>query len=189
MNWSVNLCKTGDNNNIDNDDGDNDDSDCCETYNENTVMTIEAVYIIAALIWVLLIVFLTLVKPDYIVLGLLLLPFIIFIINFLCLGSFSAKVEDQMLRGNFLSFGFIVAVVLINWNSPMERQDKTEFFKILIAAFILLMISLVDVWVNGDKLSIVKHIKTSLHTISLSLLALALYLYYTYHKNTDYKFL
>ncbi len=152
-------------------------------YNCNTVTYIQSIYIIAAVLWAFMIYILDLWKSDYIVFFILLLPLIVYIINFLSLGDFTCSMEDQMFKGNFLSFGFIVAVVLINWNSPLGHNNKTEFFKILITAFILLMITLVDIWVNKEKMSIVKHIKTSIHTASLTLLALALYLYYTYHRD------
>lgn len=152
-------------------------------YDCNTVEYIQAVYIIAMLLWVFLIFILDLWKDDILVMLILLLPVVVFTINFISLGNFTCCMEDQMFRSNFLSFAFIVAVVLINWNSPLGDHNKTEFFKLLIVAFILLMLSLIDLWVPKNKMSIVKHIKTSLHTASLALLALALYLYYIYHRD------
>jgi hypothetical protein len=152
-------------------------------YDDRVVSYIQSVYIIASLLWVLLIFILDLWKNDLVVAGILLLPIIVYLINFVSLGEFTCSMEDQMFRGNFLSFGFLVAIILINWNTPLGHHDKTEFFKILIVAFILLMISLLDLWVDQCKMSVVKHIKTALHTASLSLLALALYLYYTYHRD------
>ena len=123
-------------------------------------------------------------KHEYlIVCGILLLPLIVFGINYSNLDEYPLQLENQMLRGNFLSFAFIVAIILINWNSPFDTETRTEFYKILVTAFILLMISLVDLWVGKNKLLIVKHIKTYLHTASLSLLAVALYLYYTYQRD------
>lgn len=156
-----------------------------DRYDDELVKYVQAVYIIASFLWVALILFLGLWKEDYIVLLILLIPFVVFIINFISLGEFTCDLEEEMFRGNFLSFGFLVAIILINWNSPLGHHNKTEFFKILIVAFILLMISLIDVWVPSDKMSIVKHVKTTFHTMSLTLLALALYLYYTYHRDQN----
>ena len=152
-------------------------------YEGRIVENIQAVYIIASLLWITLIYCLNLFKNDYIVWFLLLLPLVVFAINFISVGNFTCHMEDQMLRGNFLSFGFIVAIILINWNSSLDQTERNEFFKLLITAFILLMISLVDIWVDKSSMSVVKHIKTSLHTASLALLALALYLYYSYSTN------
>lgn len=152
-------------------------------YDEELIRYVQTVYILATFLWIALILFLGIWKKDYIVLLILLLPLLVFVINFISLGEFTCNLEGEMFKGNFLSFGFLVAIILINWNSPLGHHNKTEFFKILIVAFILLMISLVDLWVPSDKMSIVKHIKTTLHTMSLTLLALALYLYYTYHRD------
>ena len=162
----------------------NSGKDCDDHYHPDIVVRIQMVYIISVVLWLVLVFFLDLWRKDDIVVWLFLVfPLIIFGINFLSLGEFTCKLEDQMFRGNFLSFGFLVAIILINWNSPLGHHDKTEFFKILIIAFILLMISLVDIWVGEKKMAIVKHIKTALHTASLTLLALSLYLYYTYHRD------
>lgn len=164
------------------------DEEVCDRYIGDIKRNIEYVYIISIIAWIFLVVILKLWKyDDFIIWLILLLPIVVFIINYLSVGGFSCKMEDQMFRGNFLSFAFLVAIVLIHWNNPMGHHDKTEFFKILITAFILLMISLVDLWVDDKKMPVVKHIKTSLQTASLTLLALALYLYYTYQRD-HYKF-
>ena len=161
-----------------------DDNNHCDRYECNIKTNIEYVYIIAAVVWIILTIVLGLWSHnDLIVWIILIIPLIVFVINYLSLGDFSCKTEDQMFRGNFLSFGFIVAIILINWNSPIDNQDKTEFFKIIIVAFVLLMLSLVDLWVGKKRMPVVKHIKTALHTASLTLLALALYLYYTYQRD------
>ena len=154
-----------------------------DRYSYDTIRWIQAIYIIASLLWVILIVVMGLWTEDWIILLILLIPMVVFVINFISLNDFMCSSEDQMFRGNFLSFAFLVAIILINWNTPMGNHDKTEFFKILIVSFILLMISLVDLWVSQENMSVVKHIKTSLTTASLTLLALALYLYYTYHRD------
>lgn len=170
------------------DNHDHENKDICDNYNCDIKTYIEWIYIISAILWIILTVVLGLWSHDDIIVWIiLLLPLVVFAINYLSLGEFSCKMEDQMFRGNFLSFGFLVAIILINWNSPMGHHDKVEFFKILIAAFILLMISLIDLWVGHKKMAIVKHIKTSLHTASLTLLAVGLYLYYTYQRD-HYRF-
>jgi hypothetical protein len=157
------------------------DCDGCNKYCTNTMRSVQSVYIIALLLWILLIIVLGVVKNNYIVLFILLITPVVYIINFVSIPKFTCELEDQMFKGNLLSFAFLVAIVLINWNSPAGAQDKTGFFKILITSFILLMLSLLDLWVDAEHMSIVKHVKTCLQTASLTLLALALYLYYTHH--------
>lgn len=172
MNWKNNLSSD-----------DHLDHNNKDRYDDDTIFYIKMIYIIAAIVWLVLILLLDLWKPDIFVNLILLIPLVVFFINYISVGEFSCCAEAQMFRSNFLSFGFLVAVVLINWNSPIGNHDKVGFFKILIVAFILLMLSLVDLWVPKHKMSIVKHIKTSLQTASLTLLALALYLYYVYHRD------
>jgi ABC-type branched-subunit amino acid transport system permease subunit len=173
-----NICKAGDNSK------DCNTNDCRKHYDGEIANRIRMVYIIGAILWLVLIFFLGLwTKQDIMVWLFLFLPLIVYGINYLSLGEFTCNMEDQMFRGNFLSFGFIVAILLIHWDSPLDNPDGLEFFKILITAFILLMLSLLDIWVGEWKMPIVKHIKTSLHTASLSLLALSLYLYYTYQRD------
>ena len=113
----------------------------------------------------------------------ILLPLVVFAINYANLNNITYETENQMFKGNFLSFGFLITVILLNWNSPLGSQDKSKFFRLLVVAFILLMVSLVDVWVDDKSMSVIKHIKTSLHTVSLTLLALALYLYYQFYQD------
>lgn len=163
------------------------DHDPCNIkYSKNTITNVEIVCIISLLLWVVLIVVLGLVRDDFIMLLLLLIPPIVFLINFWSVDDFTCATENQMLRGNFLSVAFLVAIILINWNTPVSNHNKTEFFKILITAFILLMISLVDLWVDEETMSVIKHIKTSLNTASVILLAIALYLYYQCHYGMVY---
>ena len=160
-----------------------------DTYCDDIVSSIEIIYLLASIFWIILVFALGIYqKADYMVWIIILLPLVVFAINYANLNSITYETEKQMFKGNFLSFGFIVAVILINWNSPLGsdgHNDKSEFFKLLITAFILMMISLVDIWVDEKHTVIVKHIKTSLHTMSLTLLAISLYLYYISHNDSE----
>ena len=163
---------------------------CKDRYNSNVKKYIEYIYIGAIIVWFILTVVLGLWKRDDVIVWLILsVPFVVFLINYLGLSEFDCGTEDQMFRGNFLSFGFLVAVILMNWNNSVGQENKIEFFKILTAAFILLMLSLIDLWVCQKKMKVVKHIKTCLHTAASVLLALALYLYYTYQRDYPYEFI
>ena len=105
-------------------------------------------------------------------------------INLINVECCSLDVEKEMFKGNFLSFGFLITIILLNWKTPLEGQDKSKFFQLLVMAFILIMVSLVDIWVPMKFQSIIKHIKTVLHTAALALLALSLYLYYKFYKDS-----
>ena len=154
----------------------------CSYYSKKNVSLIEAIYVLSVFLWIILIFLLDLMETDIIVCMFLMIPVIVYGINMVHVKDFPCVLEDQMFKGNFLSFGFLITVILLNWNSPLESHDKSKFFQILVVAFILLMISLIDVWVDEERFAIVKHIKTSLNTAAVVLLALALYLYYDYYQ-------
>ena len=153
-------------------------------YGHQTVKRVEAIYLIGLVLWFVLILLLDVIEPDIIVWIFLFLPPAIYLINLINIQCCSVKVEKEMFKGNFLSFGFLITIILLNWNSPLEGQDKSKFFKLLVVAFILIMVSLVDIWVGIEHQSIIKHLKTVLHTAALSLLALALYLYYKFYQDS-----
>jgi hypothetical protein len=146
-------------------------------YNQNLVPRIQSVYLLASIGWVLIILLLKLYEVKIIGWIFLILPLFIYFINYINASNCTSETEDEMFQGNFLSFGFLIAIIILNWNTP-ALSDKSKFFKILVLAFILLMLSLVDLWVSKVHLTIVKHIKSALQTSSLFLLALSLYIYY-----------
>lgn len=148
-------------------------------YDKKTVKYIQYIYIIGLFLWIALLYVLDILSSpiSYI---LAIIPAIIFAINFSHISNLSCQIEKEMFKGNFLSFGFLITVILINWKSDLNPADKQNIFKILVIAFVLLMFSLIDIWVCQKQLSIIKHVRTILQTLSITLLALSLYLYYTY---------
>lgn len=178
MNWQVDEYEFENHNN------DNTCNTDCKCYHKQTIKHVQAVYLIGLFLWFLGVLLLDIYEEDLFIWLFIFLPPIVFLINFINLENCSKELEKQMFKGNFLSFGFLITIILINWNSPLENQDKSKFFQLLVVAFILIMISLVDIWVGGEFQSIIKHIKTVLHTCALSLLATALYLYYQYYQRS-----
>lgn len=141
---------------------------------------IQIAYILATLFWILLFFWLQTYFPYrcWISWIFLFIPLFVFAINYLHLSWSDLGIIDYMFQGNFLSFGFLIAVILINWNSPFSPQDKIHFFRILLIAFILLMLSLIDIWISDVFIFFHYHIRSILQTMALTLLAYSLYLYY-----------
>ena len=146
-----------------------------KTYDVNTVRQIQIIYIIAAVLWIVIIFIFRWYQTGILGLVFLAIPLIVFAFNyhFACLST--TDLEQEMFQGNFLSFGFLITIILINWT---KVGDKSKLFKILMTALILIMLSLIDIWVSKDKLILIKHIRTVLQTSALILLAYALYVYY-----------
>jgi hypothetical protein len=145
------------------------------TYSPECARKIQIIYIIAAIVWIIIIFILCLWDVYLIGLIILAFPLIIFGINFAHATVITHEIEKEMFTGNFISFGFLIVVILINWS---KIEDKSKYFVILFVALVLIMLSLVDVWVGTDNLSISKHLRSIFQTSAMALLVYALYIYY-----------
>ena len=84
----------------------------------------------------------------------------------------------MVFQSNYFAFGLLIVVPLLTWLSKDYVGNRQKFINILIAALILAMLGLLDVWVTKKWLSTVKHTKSVLQTMSLILIIYALYIYY-----------
>ena len=151
-------------------------------YTRRTVKNIQVVNILAGISWIFLIYLLNFTDNDSIGWVLLAIPLIIFYVNFSNAPKGSAELEGLQYRGDYLAFASITMLVLIHW-AKVEGQEKKEFYKIILTAFILLMLSLIYVWPSGENNSLQLHSRSILQTSGLVLLAYALYRYYVIHTN------
>jgi len=154
-----------------------------DKYHRDTTRNIQIAYILGAIIWIIIVFCLNIKQWDFIIALFLVGPLIVFAINYWNLDNLVCRVEQEMFKGNFLQFGFLITVILINWNPPSNNADKVSFFKLIIVAFILLMLSIVDIWVDEHTLSLVKHIRSMFQTAALSILVVALYIYFRFHQS------
>lgn len=160
-------------------DGGMDDSeDGKKKYSTNKVFYIRSFYILAIVLWIVLIAVLRLYLTDLLGLIILLLPLLIFFFGFYNAPDLSRDIEDEIFRANFLSIGLIIILPLLTWMNQSFSGDKKRFFSILAVALILSMVSVLDVWTKRGWLSVTRHVKSSLQTISLALFIYAIYEYY-----------
>ncbi len=145
------------------------------TYPPSCVRKVQLVYIIAAIVWIVIVFVLCFWEMDIIGMVILAFPLVVFGVNFTNTSVLTHDIENEMFTGNFISFGFLIAVILINWS---KIGDKSKYFTILFISLILIMLSLVDFWVDAENLSVAKHIRSIFQTTALSLLVYALYVYY-----------
>ncbi len=139
------------------------------------IKQIQLLYILAIVVWIVFVFALKFYKTNLIGIIILLIPFFVFGINYGCIAFNSPEVENFVLKGNFLSFGFLITVIIINWS---KVGDKSRLFKILLISLVLIMLSLIDIWVKKDKILLAKHFRTVFQTLALVLLVFALYSYY-----------
>ena len=144
-------------------------------YDPNTIFYLQMMYIIAILIWVIIIVILKLYETDIVGWIILLIPFLVFTICFASLWGVDIEVENFMLQGNFLYFGYIIIALIIGWTGGIK---DTKLFHLIGLGLILLMISIIDVWVDKKKLVYVKHFESISQTLAAVIFIFTLYYYY-----------
>ncbi len=142
--------------------------------NEN-IKQIQLLYILAVIAYIIVIFYFEFYQSDAVGIVILLIPIFVFYINYGSVHQHSDEIEEFVLKGNFLSFGFLIVVIIINWS---KVGDKKKLFRILLISLILIMLSLIDIWVRKDKILLSKHFRTVFQTIALVFLVFALYSYY-----------
>lgn len=140
------------------------------------------VYIISIIVWTIIIFFFGIPYYTYGFLFwiLILLPYIIFIIAILSANTITKHVEDFAFNANILTLGMIVSLPLLNWLIDHYNGDKKKFVQMISLAIIFSMLTLIDVWINVKYLCLLKHIKSSLQTIAIMLMTIAIYIYFVH---------
>jgi len=147
-----------------------------------TVNRIRQLYLGAAILWTLLIFLLGIPKrADAIVIILIAIPYLIFLLNYCGADKVTPAGDKHVSQSlaTFLSFGFMIVIILINWNDKDQKPDKSPYFKIIVTALLLLMLSLIEIWVPPNQLPLMKYGRSALQTMAVTLLILSFYLYYT----------
>lgn len=135
------------------------------------------VYLMAAILWLIFVICLNLVPPNWIGILLILLPLFIFGVAFYYSSDLTIEVEDEMFKINHLSLGLVIVLSLFTWISKDYQGEKGTFVSLLIIAIILSLLAVIDVWIKKKWLSLVKQIKSCFQILSIFLLIYALYLF------------
>ncbi len=81
-----------------------------------------------------------------------------------------------MFEANFLSFSYLIVILIINWD---KEADKNKYFQALFISFLLILLSVIDIWVEHENLLLSKHIRSMFQTVALTILAYILFVFYT----------
>ena len=154
-----------------------------EEYEDEVKIAIQALYLLAIFVWVVFILYFEIDKEmDIVVLFFLSIPIILYIISFFSVNILTRESQEGVLNANYLSFGFLIVIIMINWNSPnKDLIDHSNFLKLILIAFILIMLSMLDIWVSEKWLPLVIHIRTIILTAALVILSMSLYILYLNH--------
>jgi hypothetical protein len=83
-----------------------------------------------------------------------------------------------MFAANFLTIGLLLALPLLNWTSKGYNGCKKTFTLIIILAITFSILSMYDIWVPKKWLSVYKHGRSCLQTLSLTLVIFGLVEYF-----------
>lgn len=147
-------------------------------YGRNKTRTIQLTYIIASILWILLIAVTGLYQTTLLGYLILTIPLCVFGFGFINAQHLTVEVEENVFTANSLSIGLLILLPLLTEVDKSFNKNKKIFTRAMIIAVVLAMFSLIDVWVQPKMLSVTKHIKSILQTLALTLLVYALYMYY-----------
>lgn len=147
--------------------------------NMNTVRSLKIIYILSIIIWLVIILLFRLYNTDIVGLIILMIPFVTFTIGYYMSHLVTKEVERSLFQTNFITVGLIVILPLLTWINKDFTGDRGQFVSVLVLAIILMLLSILDVWVpEGCWLSVARHIRSVLQTMSLILVIWCFYSFY-----------
>lgn len=147
-------------------------------YSPEVVANLRLTYIIAALIWIVVMGWLGLYRTDIMGWLILLIPFGLFAFAICNLDDVTDDMEDEVFQANYLTVGLLIILPLLTWMNKDYGGDKSRFISMLVMVIIFILLSMLDIWVKRGWLSVVRHVKSTLETFALVLLIFAFYTYY-----------
>lgn len=145
-------------------------------YSPKAASTIRIIYLIAIVIWFLVIYWGGFYKTGIVANFILLFPVLIFALAYHHVNNHTTDIIHRMLKGNIVSFLFLTVSLLVNW---FKIGDKKKVYKAMMISIIFIMISLVDYWIPQKDLVFLIHIKTISQTLAIVMLTYALYIRYS----------
>ncbi len=132
---------------------------------------IRILYVLAIIGWIILVFYFKLYETEAIGILIIILVIIVFFVNW---WNARLNVETEAFGANFLALAFLLAVI-INWNVVISiRKISTLLF----LGVIFIILSLIDIQVQEANDNLNRHVRITLHTISIGFFALAIYHYY-----------
>lgn len=145
-------------------------------YSPRSASTIRIIYLIAIVIWFLVVYWGGFYKSGIMANFILLFPVLVFGLAYHHVNNHTTDIIHRMLKGNIVSFLFLTVSLLVNW---FKIGDKKKVYKAMMIAIIFIMISLVDYWIPKKDLVFLIHIKTISQTLAIVMLTYALYIRYS----------
>lgn len=151
-----------------------------ERYDQCTVENMQYLYIFLLIMWLLILTVLGIFSEDNDGISFLILaiPPILFLIAYVNLPDLSPVDEERVAGTNILTVGLLVAFPIFTWIYDKSKISRTLFNKLLIAAIILSILAMIDIWIPCDLVPYEHHIRSALQTFAFTLFIFALYRFY-----------
>lgn len=131
---------------------------------------VQLVYIVAAVLWLLLLCALNIFSQHHLYSHyVLVIPLIVYAIGFSSVDGHLKETEREMSKYDYLSLALIFITLYIQWK---HRTYKSHSYirACTIAALVLILLSIIDVWVPHRAIIVSKHIRSALQTAGVTLL-------------------
>lgn len=134
-------------------------------------------YVMASVLWILLLAILGVFQRQTSLSHLILIiPLVVYAVGFTNVSTHE-RVEADMFRGDFVAVALVFVILFVKWVD--KRPTSTYILRITLAAFALIVVSMIDVWVSYRSVIVEKHVKSALHTAGITLLLYVLFVYFS----------
>lgn len=149
-------------------------------YGKQKTHLIQILYILASLLWLMLISLVGYLSFEtnffgYVILS---LPLFIFASAFYYTNQLCVDLEEQMFVNDYFTIAMLIGLPILVWMSDDYGGDKRQFIQSVMIAIVLTLLSSLDLWLSRKWITIWKHTKSILQVIAIILLVMALYIYY-----------
>ena len=156
--------------------GNNSVEDRKACYNSHTQFTVTIVYIVLILIWIATIILMKFYdSPAWFLLG---IPFLVFLYALTSCHYLTYDIEDEMFKASYLSIGLILSLPLLSWMNKDYNGNKNQFVSIIFVALGFTILTYIDVWVTKKWLSVLRHFRSGMQTMAVTLFLFAIMTYY-----------
>lgn len=149
-------------------------------YSKRQIKLLQVIYIVASIVWVFLIYALGVFNyPLSWIHLILILPLVIYGIAFLQVCKTTQDIEDDMFSSDILALGLLFVTIFIRWSKTGDGNAESQHtLYVTLAAFTLVILSIIDIWTKRNVFSIVKHVRSIFQTAGIILLVYLLYFYF-----------
>lgn len=146
-------------------------------YRTSDTKSAQIISVLSGVAWILLVWILRLDNTDGVGWAILSIPILVYFVNFINSPRANESFSSLQPNSDNIAFATVTILVLINWAKP-TGETKTQLYKIILSAFILIMLSLINVISGETNTRQFLQGKSALQTAGIVLLAYALYSYY-----------